>query len=129
MAAADFILWFFLAAQLSWAQATAFEVVSIKRSASDTQSMNNISPGGRFTTTGITLTRLITTAYNVGPLSAFRRERLDGIGEVRHCREGSGGNDSGCGRPCPRDGPVPAATGRAGRRSIQIVKPAGNSER
>src|SRR5579862_9792686 len=61
------------AAQPAWAQATtdgedarAFEVVSIKRSASDTRLMNNIFPV-RYTATGTTLTRLIMTAYNVGP--------------------------------------------------------------
>lgn len=58
----------------SWAQTApaggdqkAFEVVSIKRSASDARQQNNVFPGGRFTATGVTLKSLIMRAYNVGP--------------------------------------------------------------
>jgi uncharacterized protein (TIGR03435 family) len=49
----------------------AFEIASVKRSNQASPVSLNVSPGGRFTATGITLRRLIMYAYNVGaPLTS-----------------------------------------------------------
>jgi bla regulator protein blaR1 len=45
----------------------AFEVASVRRSASDAHRSLTVTSGGRFTATGTTLTGLIMFAYDVGP--------------------------------------------------------------